>query len=405
MEEFKIISLPTPDEDDNKDDKEKISLKKVDNNYQPPKKRYLFLLLLILFVVIAFVVLKIITTYSDYEVESSWERDDASESKYVYLANNVIKYSTDGASYTSISGDLIWNYTYDMTNPSLDTCENYAIVFDKKGNEVDIFSLTGHVGTINSTIPIIDAKVASQGTVALLLQENNVSYIQLYDSSSTLLASGEIHPENRGYPVSIALSSDATRLLLSVVNINQGYIASDLIFYDFTSEGKKEDDNIIASYSYLDILIPKVDFVKGNKAIAIADNELIIFNNNSKATLEKEIIIDNEMKNVFYNDSYVGYVCEVATEDGEIVNQMNVYNLYGFRCLSKEILESYETISMMENNEILLNSDGSISIYNLQGFNKFSSDFDENIYSVIPGNTSRRYYLIEETKTEEIHIK
>ena len=60
---------------------------------------------------------------------------------------------------------------------------------------------------------------------------------------------------------------------------------------------------------------------------------------------------------------------------------------------------------IMDNNEIVVSNGNDITIYNLQGFAKFSYTFDEKIYGIIPGATSRRYYVIEETKTEEIGLK
>ncbi|QFJ54218.1 DUF5711 family protein [Pseudobutyrivibrio xylanivorans] len=404
MEDFKIITIPEAESEEDDSDEIVVTTKEKDD-YEPPKKRWMFLIVLIILCIIAIVVIKIVTTFSDYEVVKSWERNDSAESTYLSYQGNLLKYSGDGIFYTAYDGSLIWNYTYDMTNPTVDTSDSYLIAYDKKGSEVDIFSTKGFVKQIMTTTPIIEARVASQGTIALLLQENNTNYIQMYDKRGTLLVSGEIHPENRGFPVSMALSSDATRLLLSIINVNNGELTSELVFYDFTSEGKQEEDNIVATYTYIGSLIPKIEYVKNNKAIAFSDNKIIIFNNNLRATVVKEINVQNEMKTIFYNNTHFGYICETALEDGTIVNQLNIYNLYGLKTTSKELSESYNDISIMDNNEIVVSNGNDITIYNLQGFAKFSYTFDEKIYGIIPGATSRRYYVIEETKTEEIGLK
>ncbi|MBQ5473119.1 MAG: hypothetical protein IIT65_00115 [Lachnospiraceae bacterium] len=59
----------------------------------------------------------------------------------------------------------------------------------------------------------------------------------------------------------------------------------------------------------------------------------------------------------------------------------------------------------MDNNEIFIRNENEITIYNLQGIAKFNYKFDEVVYNIIPGSTSKRYYLIEENKTEQICIK
>lgn len=406
MEEFKIITLPNKeDSEEEKIKDEPLKRPKDDDSYSPPKKRYIFILVILAICLLSFIVIRIVTTYDDYEVEKSWERQDSAESTYIGFENNLLKYSADGIFYTKYDSSLIWNYSYNMTNPTIDTCGEYIVVYDKKGTEVDIFSTKGFVKQIASTIPVIEARVASQGTVSLLLQENNICYVQMYDKDGTLLVSGEIHPENKGFPISMALSSDAKRLLLSIVNVSEGELSTELVFYDFTSAGKAEEDNIVATYTYIGTLIPKVEYVKNNKALAFADKKIIVFNNNLRATVAKEISVSEEMKSIFYNDTHFGYICETATDNGEIFNQLNIYNLYGLKNTSKAIDISYTDVSILDNNEVCFSDGNEIVLYNLQGFKRFDYTFDDSVYSVIPGATSKRYYMIESGKTEEIILK
>lgn len=405
MEEFKIIQIPTQIEEDEKEDVPKEIEEQDEKSGHRRRRGILIVLILLLFVVIALAVIRIITCYSDFEVQNSWARQDSAESKYISFKNNLLKYSSDGVFYTKYDGTLIWNYTYDMISPVIDSCQDYAVIYDKNGNVVELFSSTGHINTIKTTAPVVCAQIASKGTVAILLEEKGTTYIQMYDSGGTNLAAGEMHPINGNYPIAIALSDDATRLLLSSINITGGVVSSVLTFYDFTDAGKQEQDNIIATYTYEDLLIPEVDYVKGGRALAIGDNKILIFNNNSTATLSKEIDLSESMKSVFHNDSYIGYVSEVTNEDGELVNQLSVYNWYGFRCTSAEIDVSYSVIELLSNNEVLFNDSGDIAIYNLHGFKKFSYSFEGNVYKIIPGTNSRRYIVVEENKTEEIHLR
>lgn len=407
MEDFKIFTLPTKIEEEEESEENYTTSATDDNDdgYVPHKNRFLFLLIVAIICVMSVIVIRIVTTFEDYETVKTWERTDSAESKYKGFQGNLIKYSDDGIFYTGFDGSLIWNYTYDMINPCIDTKDSYVIAYDKRGTEVDIFSTKGFEKQLTTTVPIVEARVAGQGTVALLLQENNTSYIQMYDKRGTLLVSGEIHPENRGFPVSMAISSDATRLLLSIINVNAGDLTSELVFYDFTSAGKAEEDNIVATYTYIGSLIPKVEYLKNDKAVALGDSKIVIFNNNLRATVVKEISSEGEMKSVFYNDDHFGFITEKVLENGEIVNELKVYNLYGFKSISKEITDSYSTVVLLDNDEILLTDENSIVLYNLQGFAKFKYSFDEKIFTVIPGMTSRRYYLIEETNTEEISLK
>ena len=135
MVEFKIIKLPEKTEEEEPEVEEK-SLREIDEDYQPPKKRWMFLIILILIVAIALIIIKVLTTYDDYQVEKTLERNDSVESIYCDYKGNMLKYSPDGVSCNTYDGSLVWNYTYDMVNPNMDMCEDYIVVYDKKGSEV-----------------------------------------------------------------------------------------------------------------------------------------------------------------------------------------------------------------------------------------------------------------------------
>ena len=200
----------------------------------------------------------------------------------------------------------------------------------------------------------------------------------------------------------MSLSSNGTKLLVALLDLNDGDVKTTVTFYDFSSKGKEATDNIVASYSYLNMLIPEVDFVEGDKAVAIGENEIILYNNNSQATIIKEIFVDEQMKSVFHNDTHFGFVCDKVLENGEIVNEMTMYNLYGIKCFSTEITDSYTDIQIMNNKEVLMIDENKVDIYNSFGTHRFSYSFG---YTVVPDKMVRRYKVIEETKTEEIQLK
>ncbi len=63
----------------------------------------------------------------------------------------------------------------------------YAAIGDEKGTLVYIFDKDGLCGKIETTKPIVRVKIAEQGTVALLLEENGVSYLKLCDKAGKRL--------------------------------------------------------------------------------------------------------------------------------------------------------------------------------------------------------------------------
>lgn len=343
--------------------------------------------------------------YDDYSVRATVTREDSVETQYLDFQDNLLKYNRDGAFYTEYKGELIWNYTYEMGMPTAKKCGNYAMIYDKGGTQLSILSLTGVKGSIKTSLPIVDADVASNGTAAVLMQEDNVSYAELYDADGKILASGEWHGENSGFPVAIALSSDGEKLMVSLLDLREGSVKTTICFYHFGKEGRDAIDNLVASYSYADMVIPQIAFVKNDKAIAFGDKGIVLFKNDAKCKVDKELYVEDQIKSVFYNESYFGIIVDAVTEEGEQVNQMTVYSMNGFKKIQKNLEISYHQVELMENNEILVTNGKDVNIYTLQGIRKFAYTFETGIYKIIPGDGSSRYIFLESDKTEIVKLR
>lgn len=366
------------------------------------------ILLAVIFLVLlccCFVLLYQLRGYEDYDTKTSVERDDSSYTEFLEFQGNLLKYSRDGAFYTDYSGKLIWNYTYEMKSPEAKTCESFVMIYDKGGTELAVLSPTGMKGGIQTSLPIVDADVAAQGTVAVLMQQGTTAYIELYDVDGRLLASGELHGSNSGYPVSLALSSSGEKLMVSMFDLREGDIKSTITFYHFGKAGQDAIDNVVASYSYSNMIIPEVDFVKGDRAIAFGDSEIVLYKNDTKSTCDKEIFLQGTIKSVFHNEEYFGIVCDATLEDGSQSNEMTVYSVGGYKKFSKQLDISYRDIEIMSNNEIVLSDGADVNIYTSLGIKKFAYEFETGIYKIIPGDGSKNYIFLMDGTTEKVRLR
>ena len=101
--------------------------------------------------------------YTDFDVLASSERADTKATKFLEFQNNILKYSNDGASYTDHNNEMIWNQTYEMSNPTVDICENYLVIYDKKGKDIYILNKSGLLRSIEANYPITQVSIAGQG--------------------------------------------------------------------------------------------------------------------------------------------------------------------------------------------------------------------------------------------------
>ena len=107
--------------------------------------------------------------YSSYDVISSTERSDTSASDFTEFQGKLLKCTNDGAVYTDLVGNLIWNQTYEMDHPVVQKNGNYVAIYELNGTQVYILDTINLQGSIHTTMPIQKVSIAAQGTAAVLM--------------------------------------------------------------------------------------------------------------------------------------------------------------------------------------------------------------------------------------------
>ena len=359
---------------------------------------------LIVFVIIAGLFLFLaLRHYEDFDVNSTVERSDTAATIFEEFQGNILKYSNDGALYTDTYNERIWNQTYEMAKPTIDMCEDYLVIYDKKGTQIYIMTSQGLVSNIETTMTIEQVSIAAQGTVAVLMGDQSNSYLVVYDKNGKELVNGAIYGEDGGYPIAIALSNDAIKLAVSMLDINDGKLKTTIAFYNFGSVGENEIDRIVSANSFSDMVIPQLDFVSDDRMVAYGDSEIAIFEGTQKPKLAQEIPLTGEAKSIFNNNKYVGVV--YSNNDEKLTHHVAVYDMHGFTVMEKDFSQEYTEIGFLSNNEVCILNNHSCDIYTVRGIYKFHYDFDEELYKVISGGTGLNYTIILENSTEKVRLK
>lgn len=341
--------------------------------------------------------------YEDFDVRSSVERSDAEATTFQEFNGNILKYSNDGALYTDHANERIWNQTYEMANPTVDICGGYLAIYDRQGTQIYIMAEAGMVGKIETTMPIQQVSIAGQGTVAVLMDNHSTGCLALYDKAGNELANGAIHGEKGGYPLAIALSEDAIKLAVSMLDLNGGSVRSTIVFYNFGSVGENEIDHIVSANSFSDMVIPELEFISNDRLAAFGDSEIIIFEGTQKPKMEKEIPFSQEIKSVFYNEKYVGVV--YSDNDENIRYHLCVYDMNGNTVMEKDFEMEYTSVQFLSSREICISNENTCDIYTVRGIHKFHYEFDKELYQVISTGAGLNYTFILNDVTERVRLK
>ncbi len=341
--------------------------------------------------------------YRAYDVVAELERNDSEATKYESFAGNILRYNNDGAFYADMSDNLIWNQAFEMLNPFADICENYAAVADMQGTQIYIVSTTGIQGKIATNKPIRAICMARQGTIAVLTQSEGTGYIELYNKNGENLASGEIHVENSGYPLDIALSKDANKLAVSILDISKGKTKTTIAFYNFGAAGQNEIDNMVGSYSYDNSIIPEISFISDDKMAAFGDGQIVFFEGKQSPKQTSVLELKKEVKSIFYDSEFLGLVYD--DEKKENGHKMEIYDSAGKLRLEQDFRMPYQSVEFLDNHEICIRDEYQCEIYTLRGVKKFAYKFDDALYKIFSTKSGRRYTFILDGILQKVKLK
>lgn len=345
-------------------------------------------------------------SYTTYETIKGATMENASDSDYEIFQDKVVKYSKDGISLLNHDGKSVWAETYSMKTPRIVMNGNYLVVADIRGNNVYLFNETNKVQSFTMPYPICDVELSEHGVIAVVLEDQKMNYIQIYDKEGKQIVDSNVSIERSGYPLDIALSKDAVCLAVSYITIDGVDAKNTIGFYNFGSVGQNANSNkYVGGFYYTDTVFPKIEFLDSTTACAYGDNKAVLYKVKEKPSKDTiEIPFNSEIRSIFSNEKYIGFICKNDKNPSEGKYLIKVYNLSGKEIYNKAVDINYNTVKFDED-DIILVGDYECIILRLRGKQKFYSNFDRNITDVIPLNKYNRYLLVGNNKITMIKLK
>lgn len=339
-------------------------------------------------------------TYETYEVVNSFERSDTMMTQYTEFQNYVLKYGKDGISCVDSNNKLVWSQTYNMQNPIIDVCGNSIAIAEENGTEAMIFDGTGIQGTVQTRLPIQQVSVSSQGVLAVLLEDGDLMRLTLYDKKGEELVNGKFELKDVGYPLRISLSSDATKLAVTFLQIQNGSVNTCLAFYNFDSVGENYGDHLVAAKTIPGMVMPTVHYMDDTHCFAVGAGQLLIYEGKQIPESSAEVLIEQEIKSVFYSEDYIGVVLE-GTEQEYL---LQVYNVQGKLAFETEFDMEYSSLKFSGNN-ILIYNEFECMMVNENGKVFFTGSFEESISNMYTLSGKRRYIVMHASRTDQIRLR
>ncbi len=342
--------------------------------------------------------------YKQYQIQGKVERSDSNNVQYMYHEGNILKYSRSGISEIDNEGKSLWNGGYEMKQPQVDVCGEYIVVADIGGKQFYVYNGENDGTVIETSLPIVRAKVAGQGVTAVLLQDKDSNVLNLYNPNSnaeSLLVEIPTNVAEEGYPLDFDISSDGKSVVTSYLAAKGSSIETKINFYNFTEVGK-DSNTLVGGQSFGDKMIAGVEFVEDDKVAVFHEKGVSVFEHmkQPEKTMEKDF--SEDIKSFAFGNGYMAVVLE---KDGKIENQkLILFDEKGKEKLNKKISYEYADVEIY-GEEIVFTGNRSCNILRFNGHDKFAYRFEEEIDAVYPTSNGRIYTLIDMSTIQKIKLK
>ena len=314
-------------------------------------------------------------SYHSYKVLNTSEQEDVVSTQYVEMDGDILRYSPDGVSVVDSSMNTVWNETYTMQNPIADVNGSRAVIADSEGTSLYICDKKGVTGTVTTSYSIVKVRVAANGMVAAILDNDENTWINFYNSDGSLVAENLTKIDDPGYPMDVAVSDNGV-MMVTFQYVDGSKTTSYVAFYNYGDVGQNEDDRIVSGYTYENVVIPQVECISESQYIALRDDGFSTYQGNQIPKEVKTINVKQEIVSTFFDDQRIGLVFKNNSKDSEYT--MEVYSMNGQLKFRKNFNVAYSTIKMSDGNIIMYNS-SQICVMNSRGVQKYMGRVDGTI--------------------------
>ena len=319
---------------------------------------------------------------------------------YEYFTGGFIQYNRDGISFLNRRNEEQWFWLKPMNSPITSRTGDIFAIADAGGDTILVFNRHGMRGEIVTTHGVERLTVSNQGIVSAILRNHQEPMILTYDLVGNVLVENQLMVSVHGYPIGLQMSPDGVVLGVSYVFLEAGVPSTRVIFYNFGSLGEGLMNRQVSEEVFYDTLVAELHFMNNDTIIAISDRSLIFYRGHQVPEKEMVIELEQEIRNVFYTQEYVGVVLLNEQRTGY---KIRLYDTAGEEILVSEFPGTYGEVHMF-GNEIIMFDGVNVSIVNTAGIVRFRGSLEVDVLFMAPARGINSYYVICDDAMRVIHL-
>ncbi len=348
---------------------------------------------------------KQVRVFHNYSVVTTVERSDDAVTQYVRVKKNrTLKCNPNGVTCVNDANEVQWNTTFNMQSLIVDSCESTVAVGDQRGSLVYVFNEEGLMGSFEVEHNLMKLCVSRQGVVAAVLEAGETTWVNVYDKNGNVIVKNKTSMAESGYPLDVSISQDGYKMAVAYLGADQKDIRTRVAFYNFSSVGQGQSDNLVNSVEYEGEVVPEIRFMGSGHAVAFLDDGLAFFS--GKQVPEESVRVKEELEliSVFADDDYVGIITASDEEEQKHKYKMTMYNSSGRKLMTRYFDMEYTDVKI-SGGEVILYNNSDMEIYTVSGKKKFSGSYEKRIQDVIRAGSSGKYTIVTPDSTDLIKIR
>ena len=341
--------------------------------------------------------------YTQYQNVTEVERSDSNNVTYQYFQKNLLKYSGSGISLIDSKGKTQWNGGFEMKQAQVDTCGEQVLAADIGGNSFHIYNGKDEGVGMETTYPIVRAKVSAQGLAAVLEQDTDSNTLKVYNPSSgttRLLVEIPSNVSEEGYPLDFDISPDGTSLVVCYMLVEGTEAKWRVNFYNFSEVGQ-DKNMLVGGKEYNTDMVSQIRFLDNDRVVIYREDGFDVYADMKQPKPIFEKTFDRAILSIADSEKYIA----VVTTDNSLKDKyLQVFTPVGAEVLSQAASYEYTDFHIY-GEEIFFNGPHHIDILRMNGKPKFSCDFDVEITGVFPGGRSIDYIVVDYNSIRRIRMK
>ncbi len=340
--------------------------------------------------------------YTAYEVLSTVENQVVTGARVELLGDKFLIYGNDGAKCVNNKGDVIWNVTYEMQNPKVDIDNNVVGIADYNGSTIHMMNTESVLGEISTGMPIRLFRVSAKGLAIAVLDDSQKMPIYIYGSDGEQKAFFHTTMRNSGYPIAVCISDAGYLVGISYLYEDAASYKTNIAFYNFGEVGQNKTDNLVSGNTYANAIVPCMEFVGDSKAVAVADNRLMVYSGAEIPTSTGEVLVQEEIQAVFFGEEYVALVHN--NTEGEDKYRIDIYNGSG-ECEDTVYYNEEYSEMFFDEDRLIIYGTEYFFVHNVNGIDKYKGEIGPGVLAVMPTKVSNRFVVVTNESIDTIELR